>query len=376
MPQAPVSRLSLNMQRILALSSVKGLGVIAFNKLRDHFGSVEGIWQASYEDFIALKMNPSLSRAVCDVRESFESSGDLPVKQRIESWLGGERRYLLSIDDEQYPDILKEIHGAPPYLYVEGCLDAFSATSIGVVGSRNATIAGKQHAQLFAKELALNHMAITSGLALGIDGAAHQGALEADGITLAVLATGLDVIYPKKHLKLAEQIKERGALVSEMALGTMPLPANFPRRNRVISGLSEGVLVIEASLKSGSLITADYAAEQNREVFALPGALSSPSSKGCHHLIKQGASLVESAQDVLDGLSMFNRLSKPEPNYVAPKNLSDDEMSVIKALGHEQVAFDNLIASTQFPVHLLTQLLMTMELKGLVASVPGGYQRV
>lgn len=373
---SPSSRhLSLNAKRTISLASVKGFGVKTFNKLHSILGSVETLWQASYEDLVALELNAAMSRAICDARETFESRGDSPTTKRIQDWLADETRHFISIDDSSYPAILREIHCSPPYLYVEGCLESLSASSIAVVGSRNASISGIQQAHLFSKELAANRLAVVSGLALGIDAAAHKGALEADGMTLGVLATGLDLVYPKKHQYLAEQIKERGALISEMSLGTMPIPANFPRRNRVISGLCMGVLVVEASVKSGSLITADYAIEQNRDVFAIPGSTTNPLAKGCHHLIKQGAHLVEDASDILDSLS-FSTTQQNRGINDMPNDLSDAEMKLLSSLGHDQLGFDDLIVRTGLSADVLMEQLMWLELKGLLATVPGGYQRI
>jgi len=283
---------------------------------------------------------------------------------------------------------LREIYCPPPLLYLKGNVNAFNRPSIAMVGSRKPSIAGTQHALQFAHDLAAEGLCVTSGLALGIDAASHQGALKGQGITCAVLGTGLDIIYPKKHNKLAGAICEQGILVSEMSLGSLPIPANFPRRNRIISGLSQGVLVIEAGLKSGSLITANYAIEQNREVYAIPGPIDSPVSAGCHALIKQGAQLVESVSDILadDFISRAYRnndykqqeceLDKGEVNISKDSLLGANESSLLNFVDFQMTSFDLLQYHTGFDVPKLTQLLMGLELKGEVSVVPGGYQRL
>ena len=226
---------------------------------------------------------------------------------------------------------------------------------------------------------------VTSGLALGIDAASHQGALYAQGATCAVLGTGLDVVYPRQHIKLADEITEKGILISEMNLGAKPVPANFPRRNRIVSGLSQGVLVVEASLKSGSLITANYAVEQNRDVFAIPGPIDSPVSKGCHALIKQGARLVETVDDILGEwvheTHIYVSSESQNKNQTASntdmfEHLSPEERLVMENIDYQRVSFDVLAHHTHLEVGTLTNLLIGLELKGELNSVPGGYQRV
>jgi DNA processing protein len=249
--------------------------------------------------------------------------------------------------------------------------------AVAIVGSRNPTPQGLLNARAFARALAEAGVTVVSGLALGIDGAAHQGALDgaaADALaTIAVVGTGLDRVYPKRHLELAHRIAERGMILSEYPLGTPPLPGNFPRRNRLIAALGQGTLVVEAALESGSLITARLAAEQGREVFAIPGSIHSPQSRGCHALLRQGAKLVESAQDVLEDLR-FVLPSAPAP---ALAEEAEGEDPLLHALGFDPVGLDALIARTGIPAPLLQAQLLELELAGRVARLPGGlFQRI
>ncbi len=232
--------------------------------------------------------------------------------------LEGDNRHLITLHDARYPTLLREIDDAPPMLFIQGDPTILNLPQIAIVGSRNPSASGRQTATDFAHFLASAGLAITSGLADGIDGAAHQGALETKNSTLAVTGTGLDRVYPAKHRELAHRIAEQGALISELPPGTPPIPANFPRRNRIISGLSLGTLVVEAAQKSGSLITARLATEQGREVFAIPGSIHNPLARGCHALIRQGAKLVETAGDILEELAPLLGTAY-QPNTPIPK---------------------------------------------------------
>ena len=251
------------------------------------------------------------------------------------------------------------------------------ANSLAIVGSRNPTPQGESNARQFAKAFAEAGVCVVSGLALGVDGAAHDGALLGGGQTIAVVGTGLDRVYPKKHLALAHRIAQQGMIVSEFPLGTPPLMANFPRRNRIISGLTRGTLVVEAALKSGSLITARLAAEQGKEVFAIPGSIHSPQSRGCHALIKQGAKLVELAQDVLEELNLLPAGLSESPDLTEPTSDADAEPSpespLLAALGFDAVSLDELQARTGLDTPRLQGQLLELELEGRVARLPGGY---
>jgi DNA processing protein len=373
---------------ILQLSAIKGLGLKTFHHLHHELGSVDNILLAGRERLSEIGLKQSINLAICDlVNAKMPYVYSFEIEQALE-WSSIDRQYLLCIEDAEYPSRLKEIYCPPPVIYVKGCLGAFEQPAVAMVGSRNASLSGVQNAFSFARDFALAGFCVYSGLALGVDAASHKGALYAKGATCAVLGTGLDVIYPKQHIKLAEQITEKGVLVSEMNLGAKPVPANFPRRNRIISGLSQGVLVVEASLKSGSLITANYAVEQNRDVFALPGPIDSPVSKGCHALIKQGARLVETVDDILEEWVHVARrnvssdsvdddsipISTKSPDTF--EHLSSEESLVMTNVGYSRVSFDVLAHHTSLEVGQLTHLLIGLELKGELSSVPGGYQRI
>ncbi len=277
--------------------------------------------------------------------------------------------------DEVYPPLLREISVPPPLLFVRGDSSWLSMPQVAVVGSRNATPQGIRNAESFSCYLAAGGFVITSGLALGIDGAAHRGALQG-GKTLAVLGSGVDVVYPRQHQDIYQRILESGgAVISEFLPGTSPLPSHFPRRNRLISGLSSGVLVVEAALKSGSLITARYALEQNREVFAIPGSIHNPMSRGSHHLIRQGATLVESPQEIVQQLGGMLEYYAETAFTTAPE-CSGDEKRLLSAMGFDPVDVDSLVISTGMPAKDVMQMLMLLELDGKVVSINGSFQRL
>jgi DNA processing protein len=287
------------------------------------------------------------------------------------------QRQVLTLADADYPAALLTIDDPPLMLYRMGMLAAAPTRALAIVGSRNATPQGLQNARRFARAFAEAGVTVVSGMALGIDGAAHDGALEGaapDAVaTIAVIGTGLDRVYPKQHLELAHRIAQRGMIVSEYPLGTPPLAHNFPRRNRLIAGLSQGTLVVEAALQSGSLITARMSAEQGKEVFAIPGSIHSPHARGCHALLRQGAKLVESAQDVLEDL----RLSLPAAAPVEPPEEPEGEDPLLDALGYDPMGLDALIARTGIPASHLQAQLLEHELAGRVARLPGGlFQRI
>ena len=290
---------------------------------------------------------------------------------------------MIYVSHTDYPPQLKQIQRPPPVLYVLGNSDRLHLPQIAIVGSRRMTRGGETNAGKWAQYLAEAGFTITSGLAVGIDGAAHLGALLASpqaGSTIAVMATGIDQIYPYRHRQLAEQILQAdGALITEFAPGSEPVAARFPQRNRIISGLSLGVLVVEAAVKSGSLITARYAMEQDREVFAIPGSIHNPQSRGCHWLIKQGATLVETAADIvveLTGPLAGLQASLPHSGSIAESNvmLDAEETQLLNQLGYEATDRDSL--GGQFPAEKLSQLLISLELKGVISNSDGLYQRL
>ena len=293
---------------------------------------------------------------------------------------------IVPIGSSLYPARLAAISSPPPVLYCRGDPGVLDRPQIAIVGSRAATRGGRERARTIAGELAQCGLVVTSGLARGIDAAAHRGALDAGGRSVAVLATGPDRIYPRSNAGLARELVEAGAVVTERAPETPPLPANFPRRNRLISGLSLGVLVVEASLRSGSLITARLAADEGREVFAVPGSVDSPLSRGCHSLIRDGAKLVESVADVLDEIVHLCALRMPQ---AVPKlemadgsggtsgDLAAPERNVLDAVGHDPVTLDRLVDDTGLPVGRLAALLLALEVDGRIEALPGSrYVRV
>ena len=294
-------------------------------------------------------------------------------------WLAAEaNRFLIPITASQYPITLKNIAAPPLLLYVEGNLELLSKPQIAMVGTRAPSYYGKRHAHTLASELTQAGLVVTSGLALGIDSECHRSVLAADGETIAVLGTGLANIYPKRHLKLAQQIREQGALVSEFSPFTQARPEHFPRRNRIVSGLSLGVVVIEAALNSGSLISARYALEQGREVFALPGAVDNPMAAGCHSLIQQGAKLITETSDITDELTYINvRTNFKQTNLFSsdPETVSLPNQIILDSVGYEVTTADLIAERCKQPVSQVLTSLIELELDNWINAVPGGYVR-
>lgn len=293
-------------------------------------------------------------------------------------WAEQERHSILTLDSPTYPSLLKEIASAPPLLFVRGEAHYLCEPQLAVVGSRSASIDGCESAYEFAASLVAANYVVTSGLALGVDGQAHYGALKHGGATVAVLGSGLDQVYPARHRDLASKIVEQGALVSEFWPDEKPRPQNFPRRNRVISGLSVGVLVIEAAEKSGSLITARYALEQGREVFALPGSIRLPGSRGGNALIKSGAKLVESPVDIFDEVGSLTECVKSNQLALSLPQPENEELpfpAVLANVGNEATPVDVVAERCEQPVHEVMMQLLELELLGVVTTVPGGYIR-
>ena len=316
------------------------------------------------------------------VRKTLTAHVDQQAIKRDWEWSQQSRCHLIHFHHPQYPQLLKQIEDPPWLLYVKGEPACFKRDFIAIVGSRNPSPAGRQTAYEFARTFAECGWGVVSGLALGIDGAAHCGALAADATTAAVLGTGLDQVYPRRHQSLAAQITVGGALVTEFPLGTPARRQNFPQRNRIISGLSRAVLVIEASLRSGSLITARLAADQGREVCAVPGSIHMPTARGCHHLIRQGAKLVECAADVLEELGSLTKCP-PVPMGLNPEKGGENPTAtnnynpLAAHLGHDPVAVDELIQRSGLTAEAVSSMLLHMEVSGLVEALPGGYyQRI
>jgi DNA processing protein len=301
----------------------------------------------------------------------------LAVTRALE-WSAKPNHFIVTLADESYPRALLEIADPPPLLYAAGNAELLQRTSLAVVGSRNASAQGESNAENFAHAFSDAGLTIVSGLAIGIDAAAHRGGLAGAGSTIAVLGTGIDSVYPRKNAPLAAQIVERGLLVSEFPLGTEPAAYNFPRRNRLISGLSRGCLVVEAALASGSLITARSAADQGREVFAIPGSIHSPLYKGCHSLIKSGAKLVESADDVLAELSGFRPSGFASTTDTAARaGPAAHAQGLLAHMGHDPVDIDSLCSLAGMSAEQVSSELLRLELDGRVTALPGGlYQRL
>ncbi len=355
----------------LRLARVPGVGIRGQHDLLQHFGSIEAIFSASR----ALLEKVLLGKNAA-IHAILEQPSSKTFQEELD-WLAAPKHHLLTWFDSDYPLLLRQIPDPPVTLYIMGERALLSSAQLAVVGSRNPSPAGRENAQAFAKSLANAGLTITSGLALGIDGAAHRGALDAGGKTIAVAGTGLDCVYPPRHRELAHQIVEHGALISEFPLGMPPKPENFPIRNRLISGLSLGTLVVEAALQSGSLITARLATEQGREVFAIPGSIHAPQARGCHALIRQGAKLVETAQDVLEELGPLAQVARQAENEnVSTSDLAPPMVSLLEHIGYDPVSVDSLIERSGLTADVVSSMLLQMELNGLVSSSPGGvYQR-
>jgi DNA processing protein len=356
----------------LQISHTPGIGCRYFLRLLEHFQTPENILSAQRKDLEALAIPHSAIEHLLH-----------PDRSRIETtlnWLAKPGHQAVTLQDPEYPSLLTQIDDPPPVLYVMGDKRLLHQPQLAIVGSRNPTAAGRSNAREFARYLAEAGLTICSGLAFGIDSEAHKGAMTS-GSTLAVMGTGPDRIYPAKHRELAHQMASHHLLITEFPPGTPAKAENFPQRNRIISGLSLGVLVVEATIKSGSLITARLSAEQGREVFAIPGSIHNPLSKGCHALIRQGAKLVESAQDIGEELGSLTALLAQHHNqehstssHSQPHYESDpDYTCLLDALGFDPVSIDELIARTGLTAEAVSSMLLLLELEGHVSSAPGGY---
>jgi len=359
----------------LILYHAPGVGAVTFDRLLDQFGDAREILRASAGRLQAAGLSPE---SVAYLRQPDRKQVDRDL-----AWLDQPRNRLITCRDPAYPPLLLQIPDSPPVLYIHGNVDILSSLQISMVGSRNPTVSGCRTASEFAGCLALAGLTVTSGLALGIDTASHTGALEVGKPTIAVMGTGLDRVYPAGNRDLAHRIAEHGALVSEFPIGTAPRPENFPRRNRIISGLSLGTLVVEAATRSGSLISARCAADQGREVFAIPGSIHNPLSRGCHALIRQGAKLVETAQDILDELgslaaSITTTTGSCDAVAAAQSpELADDYMQLLESMGYSHTSVDMLVETSGLTPAVVSSMLLQLELKGFIASCPGGlYNRL
>ncbi len=350
----------------LRLLQIPGVGNETARKLLSAFGLPSQVFQT---DLSALQ-----TQVPARIAHLILQAPDDALKAQIaltQEWLQQAGNYVLTLADARYPRNLLMIPDPPLMLYVKGRLDLLTASSVAVVGSRNATAQGVQNAEHFAENLSRAGLTISSGLAAGIDAAAHQGALRGAASTIAVIGTGADIVYPARNRALAHQIAEQGCIVSEYALAMPAIASNFPRRNRIISGLAQAVLVVEAAAQSGSLITARMAAEQGRDVFAIPGSIHSPLAKGCHQLIKQGAKLVETAQDILDEIQL-PKMAKSVPSATSDPVEMPVEHELLSIIGYDPVHMDVLMARSELSIHELSGQLLTLELQGSIEMLAGG----
>jgi DNA processing protein len=355
----------------LQLTLTPGLGAATIRRLLSRFGRPENVLAAKRADLAPF--------ASADALQSLQSETVAQAVERALSWLGQPGHAVVTLGDAAYPQLLLEIADPPPLLYCRCRIELLNRPALAVVGSRNATAQGAGNAEQFARSFSSAGLTIVSGLAQGIDAAAHRGGLAGRGSTIAVLGTGVDIAYPPANAELATDIATQGLLVSEFALGTKALAHHFPRRNRLISGLAQGCLVIEAALASGSLITARSAAEQGREVFAIPGSIHSPLSKGCHALIKSGAKLAESAEDVLSELAAFRRagIADARARVESSATAGEADEPLLRCMGFDPVDVDSLCARAGLPAERVSAELLRLELAGRVAVLPGGlYQRL
>ena len=360
-------------QAWIALQLVRGLGPVGIQKFVDHFGSAEAVFAQSQNELNAI-------HGITNEVRSQIISHDALFRAADEQCLRAERAgvTIITIASKEYPPYLREIFGPPPVLFVKGDRSVFEGHSVGIVGTRNPTTYGKQVTLKLTSELVEQGLVIASGLALGIDTIAHQTAIDNGGKTIAVLGSGIDRLYPKSNSDLAERVCDHGALVSEFLMGTTPESYNFPRRNRIISGLSAGVVVIEGTEKSGSLITAHYALQQGRDVFAVPGSITSPLSSGTFRLIRDGAIPARSGKEIAESLSLItnpllHQMTKPAaPTAIPLEMLSENERQVYEHLSSVPTRIDEISEGTKLDTVELYTILLNLELKGAIEQVNGG----
>lgn len=353
----------------LAINTIEKLGPVTIKKLLDRFGDIEKVWRADPGDIQKIDgLNKAAAKAFLENRDKIDLESEIEkvAKNNIK---------VFTLEDEEYPGNLKNIYDPPPVIYVKGNILKADLKAIAIVGTRRASRYGLEFAGKLAAELASAGITVISGLALGIDTSAHKGALSAGGRTIAVLGCGVDIVYPPQNRGLAGEIEQSGAIVSEFPMGTGTEKGNFPRRNRIISGLSLGVIVVEGHFDSGAMITAKYAVDQGREVFAVPGNVQLDQSKGPHWLIKQGAKLVENVEDVLEELNLklptSNLKIKSQMPKAKPDNLSPEEDKIYSSLSFEPKHLDVITNDTGLPVHRVSSHLMMMEIKKIVRQLPG-----
>jgi DNA processing protein len=347
----------------IGFNIVSGIGPARFKLLLEHFGDLEKAWWASGAELKDAGLDKRSTQAILAARETISPDAEL---EKVQS----EGAKAITWRDEEYPPRLGHVHNAPPVLYVKGDILPRDEWAVAVVGTRASRAYGRQMVEEIAGDLARSGITVVSGLARGIDSLAHRAALRAGGRTIAVLGCGIDIIYPHEHRDLARNIVEKGALITEYPLGTKPEGGNFPPRNRIISGLSLGTLVVEAGKRSGALITADYALEQGREVFALPGNANSPKSAGTNRLIQEGAAkLVMSVEDILEELNLTLVEQHEQVRMIVPED--EKEAQILQCISTEPIHVDDIREKTSLPIAEVTSTLAMMELKGMVRQVGG-----
>jgi DNA processing protein len=386
----PYSREQLT--ALIALQYIDGLGPVSSSLLLAKAGSIDALIAGAIDPMDVASLRAPCRQALQQFLRNPRQVQQWQLAEQSVEWLVKTGSNILVRDDPRFPSLLKELPDCPQLIYLAGQLDSFKSISISIVGTRKPSAGAQQFTEQLAAELSDAGLLITSGMATGIDAAAHRGSLRAGGKTAAVWAAGLDVVYPREHLSLAQHILENGCVVTEMPLGTASKPIYFPRRNRLVSGISLGVIVVQAALPSGSLITANYAAEQNREVFAVPGSIQNPLSAGCHQLIKDGATLIESAEDVITAIESL-QLAQGLKAAESEADKKDDETAlhqaeaallaglsvemrvVLDAIGYDPVPYELIDARIERGVDNLSAVLVDLELQGIVTVVGGLYSR-
>lgn len=358
----------------LRLTLEPGIGSVLAKNLLMQFGLPEAIFDAKFTD-LAHVVGEKLA---LQLREPCSETIQTKIDKTLD-WLTVEGHHIMTLADEYYPKALLDTHDPPVLLYIDGHLSVFQKSAIAIVGTRHPTLGGEQNAKAFGKYLAQQNWCVVSGLAQGIDGAAHEGALASDreAVTIAVMGTGINRIYPAHHRDLALRIKHRGALITEYPLDTRAQPFQFPARNRIVAGLSKGVVVVEAAQKSGSLITAQQAGEIGREIFAIPGSIHSSVSRGCHQLIRQGAKLVETGQDILEelGYSVSYQAVQPDESF-KKENVSMEFQRILTLIGFDAVSPISIQQALSLNEVELSHILLNMELQGLIVRLDDGrYQQ-
>ena len=349
---------------LLGLSMIEGLGPIFITKLLRVFGNAKEIWNATDNSLKKIEgIGETRIRKINKFRNSLDL--DLEIKK-----LKSKGVNFICLEDDNYPERLKNIYDPPPVLFYKG-KEIFNIPAVAIVGSRRASVYGRETAMKLARGLSRRGITIVSGMALGIDSAGHQGALSINAKTIAVLGSGVDYIYPPENNHLYYKIQNKGAILSEFPPNIKPIPAHFPRRNRIISGLSQGVIVVEAAQRSGSLITADFALEQGREVFAVPGNINRYQSKGANNLIKKGAVMVTSVDDILEEIYLYNNSNDNTERTVYPELNKEEELIISLFKDNDELYFDQLYENSGLEKNILSSSLLKLELKGLIELKAG-----